>query len=434
MLKIKTKINSINLNLKKENVAKKLLSKFKNNKSIKSEIIQSMLNSESKTLESRLFQSYLLDYSYISGTMNMYIRDLIDKGIKTLYVIADDDSIMLIKMIYQFVFNPYSDRQNQIKLEFVSNNLTPEDIVYTLQDLPDNIFAINYISKSGLSVPGGIAFREIRKQLQDRIAKEKLDHVLIKKLIFITTFEKDGTLHKLASSNDYTMFMIKSELPTRYLQINEMILFPLLAAGVNCKQLQIGLVEMYKALQSKDPQFQGFFDILDYKMSLLNQDFLIEKIYYNDPEIDYLTGWCQTLSNQALNKNGSGLWTEISVVDKQNLANLYNNKYITTILLNSSLVSNQNALISVNEFDSLNFLNSKSKTNSWENNNSNLINYDLYDSNQIIFKQYDEQTLGQIIFFWQFLVIYLANNLLNDPFNQPGVDVYKRNFYTSLTK
>ncbi|MHA3838402.1 glucose-6-phosphate isomerase [Mycoplasma sp. VS1572C] len=367
------------------------------------------------------------------------ISFLKSNGIKKLVVVADGESYILTKAIYDIFYNSYSELKPDIELVFTQGNINPEELVASLYNLKDEIFAINYISKSAISLESSIAFREYRKLLTDNLKNAGIDPIMLTDLIYITTDIHENTLNKMASLNKYTLFNMKAPLPSRYSALFEATcMFPLLASGINVSEMLNAYVLAFNTIISDENWENNPACLLATYIYFISR-YLNRNVTYflmNDPTLISMGKFLTLLINTSLNKNQRGLVAFEELFDYSlipQLSDKEDNFIFTTFISRSKDLSQDNFDINMQQYDVLDFLGNRDKIAKLSNQEAMHNIQNTFDI-KIELNDYSEISLACLIAYMQVVTIIVAYLYDIDPLSQPGVEVYKRNLYNLLIK
>ncbi|SJZ48655.1 hypothetical protein [Mycoplasmopsis verecunda] len=361
-----------------------------------------------------------------------------NNDVKKMIIIADGESYILTKAIYDVYYNKFSKQKPDIELIFTQGNINPEELVASLYSLKDEIFAINYISHSAISLESSIAFREYRKLLIDNLKKQNIESSKIADLIYITTDEFENTLNKMANFQKYTLFINSIHLPTRFSSLFEATsIFPLLASGINVMELLNSYLKMYEKITVTEEINNNAILMLAIYIHYIArvQNLNINYVLLGDEKLQSLGSYIQLLINTTLNKNQKGISCISELYDYSSLKNISNsnNNFIFSTFLGKKLEEQHTQLNMVSQqYDVLDFLGQKDLNKS-NKDNETIREKDVFNI-EILINDYSEVSLGSLIISLQVLVIAIAFLYDFDPFSQPGVEVYKRNLYNILLK
>ncbi|MFV8401071.1 hypothetical protein [Mycoplasma sp. 2634B] len=359
-------------------------------------------------------------------------------GINKLIVIADGESYILTKAIYDIFYNTYSGLNPDIELIFTQGNINPEELVASLYQLKDEIFAINYISKTGISLESAIAFREYRKLLTDNLKKKGLDPIMLIDLIYITTDSHENLLNKMAHLNKYTLFNMQAPIPSRYSALFEATsIFPLLASGINVAEMLNAYKETFLEIVNQKTVENNAALLLASYIHYIGRNLKRNITYFllNDPSLTALGKYFCLLVNTSLNQNQKGLVAFEQLFNYSILEEFkkQHNFIFTTFISRSKDLQQDNIDINMQQYDVLDFLGNKNELLALNAKNKihNISNdFDI----KIELNDYSEIALASLIGLIQVVTITVAYLYDIDPFSQPGVEVYKRNLYNLLIK
>ncbi|MFV8468840.1 hypothetical protein [Mycoplasma sp. B6188] len=360
-------------------------------------------------------------------------------GINKMVIIADGESYILTKALYDVFYNQYSNLKPDIELIFTQGNINPEELVASLYQLKDEIFAINYISKSGISLESAIAFREYRKVLTDNLKTQGLDPIMLIDLIYISTDIHENVLNKMAGLNKYTLFNMQAPLPCRYSGLFEATcIFPLLASGINMQEAFNAYIATFKDIVNNQNIEHNVALVLASYIHYISRALKrnVNYLLVNDPSLMAMGKYLSLLTNTSLNQNQKGLVAFEQLFDYSALESLnsLNNDFIFTTFISRSKDLNQDVLdINMQQYDVLNFLGNKDQIKALNNKDKIHSIQNDFDI-KLELNDYSEVALASLIALMQIVTIAIAYLYDIDPFSQPGVEVYKRNLYNLLIK
>lgn len=353
-------------------------------------------------------------------------KDLVGKDIKVLVVIGTGSAILPTKTIYENIYKIDKNKKN-IELLFVGQSISAESLIEQLKYVENKRFAINVISKSGAPIEPALAFREFRKLLESKIGANNA-----KKLIFITSDSKKGVLHDLASENNYKFLNIPEEIVIRFAAFSNVTLFPLMCAGIDVKNYLKGALEANKNFKifNFEQNYAYKYTALKYSLSKKINVELFEIINSKNSTI---LKWIIQLLVETRSKNGKGLFTSNTYNSQMNLKH----KNVLKTIINFKNNQAQNLDNLEKEYSNkLPYLDgTKLHEVNWSLLRKKLITQENFleeDDIRITIENINEFNFGFL--FQMFFYIATMNGVLNgvNPFNQPGVDVYKNNIFKSF--
>ena len=320
---------------------------------------------------------------------------------------------------------------------YAGNNMSPHYINDLLELVAGKDISINVISKSGTTTEPAIAFRIFREVLETKYGVEEA-----RKRIYVTTDKERGALKGLATEEHYETFVIPDNVGGRYSVLTAVGLLPIAAAGVDIDKLMEGARNAQK--RYSEPNLAKN-DCYKYAVirNLLHKDGKDIEILVNyEPKLHFFTEWWKQLYGESEGKEGKGIFPA-GVDFSTDLHSM--GQYIQEgkrILFETVLnIENVNSDIDIkleeNNADGLNYL--AGKTLGYVNNKAmegtvlahvtgNVPNL------RIDIEKLDEEHMGELIYFFEKACAISGGILGVDPFNQPGVEEYKKNMFKLLKK
>ncbi|AKF40977.1 glucose-6-phosphate isomerase [Mycoplasmopsis canis] len=359
-------------------------------------------------------------------------------GVEVVVVIGIGGSYLGAKSGYDFIYGPYSQKQPDMELLFAGNDISADTLVSKLQYVKNKKFAINVISKSGTTLEPSIAFREFRNLL------EKKEGENANKLVAATTDKAKGVLFELATKKGYEKFIIPDDIGGRFSVLTPVGLFPFMCAGIDALRVLQGAQETNEELSSDKLDENPAYLYAATRYFLHNEKgFDIEMMVSYEPKLQYFSEWWKQLFGESEGKDGKGIWPTSSIfsTDLHSLGQMIQegNKILFETVLT---LKNPNENIYFEEdqvdYDKLNYL---------SGNNLHNINNVAFEATtkahtevgnvpniHILFDRFNEETLGALFIFFERALTMSAYLLGVNPFNQPGVEVYKKNMFSMLKK
>ncbi len=321
------------------------------------------------------------------------------------------------------------------KVLFAGQNIG-EDYLYELQQLlKGRKFGIIVISKSGTTTEPAIAFRLLKEQLEQQAGKD-----VARKRIVAITDAKRGALRTLATSEGYKTFVIEDNVGGRFSVLTPVGLLPIAVAGYDIKALVEGAREMEKAtLSGKD------MSAVTYAMTrnaLYRAGKKIEILVNYNPKLHFFGEWWKQLYGESEGKDHKGIFP--AAVD--NSTDLHSmGQWIQdgerTIFETVISVAEQKYEVRIpsddDNLDGLNYIAGKrvDEVNKMAELGTKLAHVDGGVPNmQLVVPALTENALGQMIYFFEAACGVSGYLLEVNPFNQPGVEAYKKNMFALLEK
>lgn len=330
----------------------------------------------------------------------------------------------------------YNLRENSPIILYVGNNLSTSYINDIIKIIGNDDFSINVISKSGTTTEPAIAFRIFKKILENKYGNNASER------IFVTTDEEKGALHTIAKENNYQTFKIPNNIGGRYSVLTAVGLFPIAVANINVDKLLNGAIKAYNKYNNSNLNENDCYKYAVIRNLLYHKDKNIEIFASYEPRLHYFIEWLKQLFGESEGKNGKGIFP-VGVEFTTDLHSLGQyiqdgRRNIFETVLN---IENTNESITMtkeeNNLDNLNYL--EGLTLDYINHNAMEGTIDAHVSNDvpnilINVDKLDEETIGELIYFFE-LACAMSGFILNvNPFNQPGVEKYKQNMFKLLNK
>ncbi len=330
-------------------------------------------------------------------------------------------------------FAAYKHQGTQVL--FAGQNIG-EDYLAELQEyLADKKFGIIVISKSGTTTEPAIAFRILKEQLEKQLGTEEA-----RKRIVAITDEHRGALRTLANTEGYKTYVIPDNVGGRFSVLTPVGLLPIAVAGYDIQALVNGAVEMEKAtLNGSDKS------ALTYAMTrnaLYNNGKKIEILVNYNPKLHFLAEWWKQLYGESEGKDNKGIFPAAvdNTTDLHSMGQWIQEGERTIFETVISVENSQRELrIPFDEanLDGLNYIAGKriDEVNKMAELGTRLAHIDGGVPNiRIVIPAIEASVLGQLIYFFEAACGISGYILDVNPFNQPGVEAYKRNMFALLKK
>ena len=321
------------------------------------------------------------------------------------------------------------------KVLFAGQNIG-EDYLYELQELlKGKKFGIIVISKSGTTTEPAIAFRLLKEQLEAQAGKEAA-----RKLIVAITDAKRGALRTLATSEGYKTFVIEDNVGGRFSVLTPVGLLPIAVAGYDIRALVEGAREMQKAtLSGKD------MSAVTYAMTrnaLYRSGKKIEILVNYQPKLHFTSEWWKQLYGESEGKDHKGIFPAAvdNSTDLHSMGQwIQEGERIIFETVISVTEQKHEVRIPGDEanLDGLNYIAGKrvDEVNKMAELGTRLAHVDGGVPNmQLVLPKISEYCLGQLIYFFEAACGVSGYLLEVNPFNQPGVEAYKKNMFALLAK
>jgi glucose-6-phosphate isomerase len=319
---------------------------------------------------------------------------------------------------------------------FVGNNLSSSAINEIIDLIGNRDFSINVISKSGTTTEPAIAFRIFKKLIEERYDAEEA-----RGRIYATTDSSKGALKNLADTEGYESFVIPDNIGGRYSVLTAVGLLPMAVAGIDIDALMAGAQAAMEAFAQKSFE-NPVWQYVAARNLLYRNGKTIEILAAYEPSFRFMAEWWKQLYGESEGKDGKGIYPA-SVDFTADLHSM--GQYIQEGMRNlfETVIHIKNAPGSVvieadeDNIDGLNFLAGKDLNfvNEQAFRGTLLAHVDGGVPNIIIdLNTIDEENFGWIVYFFE-LACGISGYVLGvNPFNQPGVEAYKKNMFALLGK
>lgn len=342
------------------------------------------------------------------------------------------------------VIDALSDNFNSLRKDrkfpvilYAGNNIS-EDYHFELLNLLEKYdYAIAVISKSGTTTEPAIAFRLLKKHIEKKYGKSGS-----KSRIIAVTDSQRGALKQLANAEDYATFDIPDDVGGRYSVLTPVGLFPVAMAGFDIKKLLQGAKDMGNISMLNDVRKNPVLSYALTRNALYQSGKKVELLVNYEPKLHFLAEWWKQLYGESEGKQGKGIFPA-SVDFTTDLHSM--GQYIqdgSRILFETvlSVEETRNRLTipeDTENLDKLNFLSGKrlSEVNKKAEMGTLMAHIDGNVPNiHMSIPLIDEYYLGQLIYFFEKACALSGYILDVNPFDQPGVEAYKKNMFDLLGK
>lgn len=329
------------------------------------------------------------------------------------------------------------DQRKTPEIYFVGNSISSTYIKDLMDVVGDRDFSINMISKSGTTTEPAIAFRVFKEKLEKKYGKEEAA-----KRIYATTDKARGSLKNLATEEGYESFVVPDDVGGRFSVLTAVGLLPIAVSGADIDKLMEG------AASGRDAAINAPFaenDAVKYaaiRNILLRKGKCVEILANYEPSIHYVSEWWKQLYGESEGKDQRGilpasvdLTTDLHSMGQfiQDGARIMFETVIELETSREEIVLQEEPV----DLDGLNYLSGKTVdfVNKSAMNGTILAHTDGNVPNTMIkIPEANEFYLGQLFYFFEFACGVSGYMLGVNPFNQPGVENYKKNMFALLGK
>lgn len=320
-------------------------------------------------------------------------------------------------------------KNNELEIIFVGNNISSTYLAELMDYLKDKRFSINVISKSGTTTEPAIAFRALKNLLPKKEIKDR---------IYATTDEFKGALHDLALSEGYKMFKVPDDIGGRFSVLTAVGMLPI---SCICDPLKImeGAKKAYNELYDFDNDCTKYAIL---RNLFYNDGKWVEIFVNHEPKMLYFTEWLKQLFAESEGKGHKGIFPTGALfsTDLHSIGQYIQDGKRIMFETVINIVNPERDVVIEEEkenIDGLNYL--KGKTVDFVNKQAvnGTIDAHVFGKVPVIkinVSKIDEETFGYLVYFFEKACGISAYMLKVNPFDQPGVELYKKNMFHLLGK
>ena len=363
----------------------------------------------------------------------------IKKNSDILIVIGIGGSYLGARAAIEFIKSPvYNNlKKDTPDIYFAGNNISTTALTELLAICDGKDISINVISKSGTTTEPAIAFRVFKKLLIDKYgvlgAKER---------IFVTTDKAKGTLKAFSDEAGYETFVVPDNIGGRYSVLTAVGLLPIAVAGIDIDLMMKGASDARKACTSENYQSNPAMQYATVRNVLYNENKTVEILVGYEPYMLMLNEWWKQLYGESEGKDRKGIFPA-SVIFSTDLHSLGQyiqdgKRFIFETVIN---IKDSGAAFTIPHddanVDGLNFLSGKELD--FVNKSAMLATLIAHNDGEVpnILIDVDDRTaysFGYLVYFFEMACAISGYMLGVNPFNQPGVEDYKKNMFALLGK
>ena len=356
-----------------------------------------------------------------------------------LIVIGIGGSYLGARAVIEFIKsqNYNALRKGTPAIYFSGNSISSTALSQLIEICNGKDFSVNVISKSGTTTETAVAFRIFKKIIEERYGKEEAA-----KRIYVTTDKSRGALKALADSEGYKTFVVPDDVGGRYSVLTAVGLLPIAVAGIDIDALMQGAAAAREDYAGEDIMTNDCYKYAAIRNMLYRSGKSIEMLAAYEPSMTLWCEWFKQLFGESEGKDGKGIYPS-SAIFSTDLHSL--GQYIqqgerklfeTVIWVNSPKTDVEIEPDEING-DGLNFL--AGKTLHYVNGKAfagTVLAHTDGDVPNIVIEidRQDEADLGRLIYFFEKACGISGYILGVNPFDQPGVESYKKNMFALLGK
>jgi len=328
------------------------------------------------------------------------------------------------------------DGDGKTKIYFAGNDLSSKHMNNLLKELDGKDVSLNVISKSGTTTESAVAFRILREWMENKYGEEA------NKRIYATTDSERGVLKELANKKGYETFVVPDDIGGRYSVLTAVGLLPIAAAGINIDDLMCGAQVARQKYSNENLAENEAYRYAVYRNIFYQQGKLVEILANYEPGLHYVGEWWKQLFGESEGKDKKGIFPAAVdfTTDLHSMGQYMQdgNRILMETVLSVEEDSEKIMIRSdLENLDELNYLAGKSldEVNKTAMEATIAAHTEGGVPNMIIrMPKLDAFNLGYTLYFFEKACAMSGYLLGVNPFNQPGVEVYKKKMFVLLGK
>ena len=380
-----------------------------------------------------------VDYDKEEFARILAASEKIKKSCDVFVVIGIGGSYLGARAAIEFVKSPYYNnmKKDTPDVYFAGNSISSSALADLMSICEGRDVCINVISKSGTTTEPAVTFRIFRKMLEEKYGVEGA-----RERIFVTTDRQKGALKNFADTQGYETFVVPDDIGGRFSVLTAVGLLPIAVAGIDINEMMRGAAEAREEYLTDDASANNALVYAALRNILYNKGKSVEVLVSYEPALQMLCEWWKQLYGESEGKDNKGLFPA-SVICSTDLHSL--GQYIQDgqRMLFETVISfeNSNDTVVIPEdpanIDGLNFLSGKDLhfVNTMAMKGTLVAHNDGGVPNIVIeLKDRSAKTFGEIVYFFELACAISGYMLGVNPFDQPGVEAYKKNMFALLGK
>ncbi|KKK38144.1 glucose-6-phosphate isomerase [Mesobacillus campisalis] len=378
------------------------------------------------------------DYDQEEFSRIKQAAERIQKSSDALIVIGIGGSYLGARAAIESLSHTFHNQMSgNTEIYFAGQNISSTYLTHLFEMLEGKDISINVISKSGTTTEPAIAFRIFRDYLEKKYGKEEA-----KNRIFVTTDKEKGALKQLATEEGYETFVIPDDVGGRYSVLTAVGLLPIATAGLNIDKMMEGAKAAAEKYNNPDLKTNESYQYAAVRNALYRKGKTIELLVNYEPALHYVSEWWKQLYGESEGKDQKGLFPA-SVDFSTDLHSMgqYVQEGRRDLIETVIQVATPKAEVTIQEdasnLDGLNFLAGKTMDDVNKNafQGTVLAHVDGGVPNMVVeLDELTEYTFGEMVYFFE-KACGISGLLMGvNPFDQPGVEAYKKNMFALLGK
>lgn len=334
-------------------------------------------------------------------------------------------------------FNAMTSKSDSPIVLFAGNNISPTYLADLLDACKGKDISVNVISKSGTTTEPAVAFRIFRKLLEDKYGKKGA-----RERIYATTDKSRGALKKLADAEGYETFVIPDDVGGRFSVLTAVGLLPIAASGIDIESMMSGAEAAMKDFEQPDLESNAAYRYAAARNVMYRKGKTIEMVVNFEPRLHYIGEWWKQLYGESEGKDNKGIFpaaadfsTDLHSMGQyiqEGLRNIFETFINVEKPLRDIIIEEDSENI-----DGLNFAAGKGMdfVNKQAFKGTLLAHNDGGVPGIVInVPELCPYYFGYLVYFFEKACAISGYLLGVNPFNQPGVEAYKKNMFALLGK
>lgn len=326
----------------------------------------------------------------------------------------------------------------KVQIIYIGNTFSSNYLSQVREYVKDKEFAINVISKSGTTTETSIAFRIFKDLLEKTKGKE-----VARKRIIATTDKEKGALKTLSVNEGYTTFVVPDDVGGRYSVLTAVGLFPIAMAGIDINDMLKGAADSREKFNNPDLLSNDAYQYAVARQVLCKQGYPAEMFVTYELQLAMFAEWWKQLFGESEGKEGKGVLPTSATfsTDLHSLGQFIQEGtkvLYETVLKVEKPIADLEIPSDADNLDNLNYLAGKTvdfvNKKACEGTVDAHVNTGGVPNIQITVDEMTAYSFGYLVYFFEIACAMSVYLLEVNPFNQPGVEVYKKNMFKLLGK
>lgn len=323
------------------------------------------------------------------------------------------------------------------KIYFAGQNISSDYLTDLLEVIEGKDISINVISKSGTTTEPALAFRIIKEYMENKYGRDKASE-----RIYVTTDRSKGALKTLADEQGYETFVIPDDIGGRYSVLTPVGLLPMAVAGIDIEKIMDGAVSAFEDLSDKSLMDNPAYNYAVLRNILYEKGKTVEILVNYEPRLTYFGEWFKQLFGESEGKEGKGIFpTSLNFTTDLHSMGQYiqegRKNLFETVINIENIEKNIEVRKNKDNLDGLNYL--SGKTLDYINNKAMEGTIEAHvegsvSNIKINIPELSPYYFGYMVYFFEKACVMSGYILGVNPFDQPGVEAYKKNMFKLLGK